>query len=85
MDFYTIVKNLFEDYGAEHFHDTVWEVTGVSYPADKLREIFLILPKNIQFIALEWGLSDTVFNDEVYKFLEKEISHGRNETLDDRT
>jgi len=82
MDFTTIVNNLFEDYGAALFHDTVYEATNVSHSEDKLKEIFYTLPKNIQMTAMEWGLSDTVFRDEAYVFI-KEKTNGRNETIND--
>ena len=33
-----------------------------------------MLPINIKLIALEWGLSDTVFRDEAYVWLRDNIN-----------
>jgi len=70
MDFIPIVNNLFEDdVGIALFHDAVYDAIEVSHPPEKLKEIFLTLPQNIQIIALQWGLSDTVFRNEAYSFI----------------
>jgi len=80
MDFVPIVNKLFDEceLSVGSFHDTVYEATGVSHSNEKLKEIFYTLPKDIQMIALQWGLSDTVFGDEAYVFIKEKIN-GQNE------
>lgn len=67
------VDIVFNEGAAWHsFHDTVFEVTGESLTINELKEIFMHLPVVISAIGVAWGLSDTVFNDEVYRFLEEQ-------------
>ena len=51
------------------FHDCVFEAIGKSRNEEELKLIFLSLPDSITITALEWGLSDTVFREEVYVYL----------------
>lgn len=80
MDFVPIVNILFDEDGdgVGSFHDTVYEATGVSHSNEKLKEIFFTLPKDVQMIALQWGLSDTVFGDKAYVFIKEKIN-GKNQ------
>lgn len=52
------------------FHDAVLDATDKSYRQKKLEEIFEKLPSSIKFTAFEWGMSDTVFRDNVCEHLE---------------
>ena len=79
MDTYAIVTQLFEGESWYSFHDTVYEVTGVSESKSTLRSFFIQLPLHIQHTAFEWGLSDTDFNQEVYQHLKEKVN-GTNET-----
>jgi len=74
MDQGMIVKSLFEGEKWYGFHDTVFEATGVSHSKEKLKELFLTLPLHIQMTAYDWGLSDTVFGDEVFVHITKEMA-----------
>jgi hypothetical protein len=51
------------------FHDVLAEITPREYTLEECRVAFDRLPDNIQFLALEWGLSDTVFRDDAYVWL----------------
>lgn len=84
MDFVPIVNSLFAEcsHGVGSFHDTVYEATGVSHSNEKLKKIFFTLPKHIQMIAIQWGLSDTVFGDEAYIFIKEKVN-GQNENPND--
>ncbi len=70
----TIIDSLFEDDAWYPFHDAVYEATNVSHPKEKLKELFLELPKDVQQTAFTWGLSDTVFRDEVYVFVTQNLA-----------
>ena len=72
MDIEAIVNSLFES-GWESFHDAVYEATDVSFSKEELKDLFYELPMNISNIALEWGLSDTVFGDEVYTYIKENL------------
>ncbi len=48
------------------FHDAVFEATNIHYTDEELKELFFSLPDNLMDMAHCWGLSDTVFRDEVY-------------------
>jgi len=67
VDTHTIIDSLFKDNVS--FHDVVYEAVGVSHSTEKLKEIFLTLPLNIQCAALEWGLNDTVFRDTAFTYI----------------
>ena len=54
-------------------HDVMVDVLeNRKYSEAEVQECFNRLPKHIQYIAFEWGGTDTVFGDEAYEFLEKE-------------
>lgn len=56
------------------FHDTIYDATDVSYNQESLEKMFDVLPNGIKMTAYEWGMSDTVFGDNVYKhFKPKEV------------
>ncbi len=57
--------------GITSFHDVVFEATNIHYPDSELKNIFNSLPMVIIDIARTWGLSDTVFRDEAYDWLQK--------------
>jgi|TARA_E500000305_G_scaffold60418_1_gene48207 hypothetical protein len=73
MNLTNTIDEMFNDPSEWHsFCDCVYEVNGQSLSSDKLRIVFDSLPNNIQSIAYAWGLSDSVFRDEVSVFLRKE-------------
>jgi len=53
------------------FHDTIWEALDISVPSSELKMVFMSIPEELQISALEWGLSDTQFNDNVFRELKK--------------
>lgn len=73
MDTAAIVNSLFKSDTCSSFHDVVHEALGKSYSDEKLKEIFYMLPINIQQIAFNLGLSDTVFRNEVYVYITEQI------------
>jgi len=77
MDLMPTVNSLFENYeDYDDFHDVVYEASGISHPKEKLIALFLKLPHRIQMTAVEWGLSDTVFGDEVYVYITTQKAAG---------
>ncbi len=52
-------------------HDTIFEATGESLTKEEIKELFIKLPVHVSAVGVAWGLADTVFNDEVYRLLEK--------------
>jgi hypothetical protein len=59
------------------FHDCVFDALDLhdwaeGYLSDMfLMQAFISLPLHIRMTAFEWGLSDTVFRDEAYVYIEK--------------
>lgn len=63
---------LFEDkHAVASFHDVVVDVLGKSLLPEQLKEVFAHLPKDTRNIAVIWGMSDTVFRDYAFEWLEK--------------
>lgn len=58
------------------FHDAVMEAQCLQAPLTReyLQEVFATLPDRIRLLALMWGLSDTVFRDEVFLYLRSKIN-----------
>lgn len=63
------INDLFCKHGVASFHDAVLEATSKSCTDAELLVIFSQLPIPVQAIAHQWGLSDTVFRDEAYRYL----------------
>jgi len=66
MDFTAIVGLLFEGNRYYGFHDAIVEACNTSHTKQEFKQLFYKLPLEIQTIAMELGLSDTVFRDEVF-------------------
>lgn len=59
------IHDLFQLEDTSSFHDSVLEATNISLSDDKLKKLFKALPVGVQGTAYTYGLSDTVFNDQV--------------------
>ena len=72
--FSVATTRIFEDESEWHsLHDVVTEQPGWDSPTkEQLMALFDRLPAPTQAIAVAWGLSDTVFRDEVHLFLQRE-------------
>lgn len=57
--------------GLNAIHDVVYDVTGVSETDEQLIARFEALPSELKSIAEKWGANDTVFGDELQRYLEK--------------
>ncbi len=55
----------------DSLHDVVYEAIDKSLSYEELEKIFNELPEHIQSLAVSWGMSDTVFRDNVYEHLKK--------------
>ena len=67
------IQRLFDDPNEyKSFHDCVWEYKQVKLSVQDLKDVFESLPLYIQATAYIWGLSDTVFRDDVSVFLRSE-------------
>ena len=51
------------------FHDCVFDATGEDLNKYGLMEVFHSLPATIKAKAYQFGMSDTVFRDDVYQHL----------------
>jgi len=72
------VESLFRSDSTGSFHDAVHEAIGKSYSDNTLKKLFYVLPENIQNHAFDYGLSDTVFRDNVYVFLQQKDLNNEN-------
>ncbi len=67
-----VVEKIFTEHDWACFHDAILNATDIGYTQKKLEFLFKQLPDNIKYTAFQWGMSDTVFGDEVYRhFIEK--------------
>jgi hypothetical protein len=55
------------------FHDTIINVSNKHLNQDELVEIWRLLPIEIQVTAIQWGMSDTGFREDVYGWAEKNL------------
>lgn len=64
----------FDEYDWNSFHDVVVEALELTEEVNKesLRKIFELLPDQIRSKAIQWDMSDTVFRDDVYVWLQDE-------------
>ena len=51
------------------FHDAVLDATDKSPNQQELIKIWKKLPIDIKLTAMEWGMGDTVFGDQVYTWI----------------
>lgn len=52
-------------------HDAVLDAIDKDMTQDELIELWHELPSHIQATALSWGMSDTVFGDQVFEWVQK--------------
>lgn len=67
----------FESGDFNSMHDVFLDLTGHSFTDSELETLFNVLPQHIKGIAYSWGMSDSVFRDEVYVHFENEIKKKR--------
>lgn len=67
------IEKFFDSNDFAHFHDAIINASDKHLNQDELIEIWNLLPIEIKTIAIEWGMSDTVFRDEVYRWVEKNL------------
>lgn len=56
-----------------HLHDCIFYVTGKKSSQEKLEKFFDLLPENLQNEAIEWGMNDTLWRDNLIKWMESKI------------
>ena len=66
------IERVFTKNDWDHLHDVVVNATDKNLNRDELENVFKELPHSIRLIAMEWGMNDTVFRDNVYKWLDKQ-------------
>jgi len=64
-----LTKEIFRNDDGAGLHDAIYEATDKTYTDDVIKQFFMDLPTELQCLALEWGLSDTQFRDDVYTCL----------------
>ncbi len=55
------------------FHDAIIDATDKHLNQEELIEVWNILPTHIKTTAIEWGMQDTEFKDEVYVWSKENI------------
>lgn len=68
-----IMEEVFRDTSSANFHDAVLHATDMTLEDDILKKIFMEIPEELQILALQWGLSDTQFREDIIR----EIEHFR--------
>jgi hypothetical protein len=53
-----------------HLHDVIVTVTGQTSTQAELEAIFTKMPQHLQAEAYQWRMSDTVWRDSVYTYLD---------------
>ncbi len=61
-----VIEKTFDSHDWACFHDAILDATDKSYTQKELEKLFEELPENIKMTAIQWGMSDTVFGDDVY-------------------
>jgi hypothetical protein len=51
------------------FHDAVLDATGKDHTKEELEKLYEKLPDKLKSLAVQWGMSDTVFRDRVFAHL----------------
>lgn len=64
------LEKQFDDSDWASLHDCVlnatWKTTKDDLSRDELIQLFKELPRDIQCLAVQWGMGDTPFRDDVY-------------------
>jgi hypothetical protein len=60
-----------EDFGP--LHDVIFGSIGIKPTNDQIQEIWDNLPNHIKGTAVQWGTNDSVFRDNMYDYLIKNI------------
>lgn len=61
----------FSDSDLRAFYDVCYDALGKELNTEQLKKVFDILPETVRMTGIQWGLSDTVFRDYAYEWLEK--------------
>jgi hypothetical protein len=56
-----------------HMHDVILEVIGRKPTNEEIQRVWEELPDHIKGIATQWGTSDSVFRDNMYEWLSKNL------------
>lgn len=58
-----------------HFHDCIlnatWKTTKISLSQEQMEKLFMELPKDMQFNAFKWGMNDTPWREDLFKWYQK--------------
>jgi hypothetical protein len=57
-----------------HLHDCWFRVKGTKPTQNELESLFDELPSDLQSLADEWGMNDTVFRDGVIEWIQEKPS-----------
>lgn len=61
-----------EDFDA--MHDVIVDVVGVTPTNVQIQKLWDEMPEHIKGTAVEWGCNDSVFRDNMYVWLSKNLS-----------
>lgn len=62
--------NLFEKNEWDHFHDCFFHVYKIKKSKEELEKIYLSIPNEMKLDALNWGMNDTVFRENLINYFE---------------
>ncbi len=54
-------------------HYVCYEALELDLNQDQLKVIFELLPETIRLAGFQWGLSDTVFKEDAFEWLQKNV------------
>jgi hypothetical protein len=57
----------------DHMHDVIFEVIDRKPTSEEIQRVWEELPDHIKGIATQWGTSDSVFRDNMYEWLSKNL------------
>ncbi len=52
-------------------HDVALEALSLNLNDEQVRKLFNNLPEELQGLAVQWGVSDTAFRDDLFAWLEE--------------
>jgi hypothetical protein len=62
-----------EQIDLDHMHDVIFEVINREPSNEEIERVWNELPDHIKGIATQWGTSDSVFRDNMYEWLSKNL------------
>ena len=69
-----MIKNItLEKEDLAHMHDVIYDVIDREPTDEEILRVWNALPEHIRGDAIQWGCDDTVFRDNMYVWLKKNL------------